>query len=266
MGGLDTKASVKLTKFSDRWDYIDRLFNELDSETWKAIPRTNYELRLNDEWPRRIWCHSHSGSQIGWDIDHVAGLNDYWQPYANHLLENQPDKSLQGNVIGDSVTREKVYIFDEGRTYTDEMLEAFPSLNYFIRMRKEFEPDVLDMTGYFDNQNIKQFKPCLMLVKYDVPKNVDYHSYMHWNFEQFGNDHVDENLGALHLGENQTAFYAFDGDEKKNFPELKHANTFWTWGEYAEYSGLTPTIHGVEYFGGQGPRYSIIYNLEVEYN
>ena len=26
--------------------------------------------------------HSHSGRCVGWDQDHVAGLHDYWQPYA----------------------------------------------------------------------------------------------------------------------------------------------------------------------------------------
>ena len=44
---------------------------------------------------------------------------------------------------------------------------------------------------------------------------------MHWNFEQFGNEHCDENLGALHLGENQTAFFAIDGEEKKKLSRVK---------------------------------------------
>jgi hypothetical protein len=68
------------------------------------------------------------------------------------------------------------------------------------------------------------------------------------------------------LAANDVVFKSADGEEKKNFPELKHANTFWTWGDYAKHSGKTPTMHGVEYFGGNGPRYSIIYNLECEYN
>ena len=264
MESVDTKASVKLTKFSDRWDYIHRLFGELNSETWRDLPNTSFELRVDEKWPRREWCFSHSGPQIGWDQDHIAGLHDYWQPYANK--KEQPDISLQGTTIGDSVTRDKVYIYSEGFDYSEEMLQAFPSLRYFLRMRDEFETDVISQTGHYENQDIKQFKPCLMLVKYGVPDNVDYHSYMHWNFEKFGGDHADDNLGALHLGENQTAFYAKDENGKRNFPELKYANTFWTWGDYAKRSGKTPTIHGVEYLGGEGPRYSIIYNLECEYN
>ena len=43
---IDTKPSVRLTRFSDRWDYIDRLFKELDSEKWRSLPRTNFELRF----------------------------------------------------------------------------------------------------------------------------------------------------------------------------------------------------------------------------
>ena len=34
------------------------------------------------------------------------------------------------------------------------------------------------------------------------PDFVDYLSYMHWNFYKFGGDLPDDNLGALHLGEN----------------------------------------------------------------
>ena len=35
MERVDTKASVRLTRFSDRFDYIDRLFKELDSTVWR---------------------------------------------------------------------------------------------------------------------------------------------------------------------------------------------------------------------------------------
>lgn len=267
MERVDTKASVKLTRFSDRFDYIDRLFKELDSTVWQSMANSQYELRYGDgHWPRREWTHSHSGRCVGWDQDHVAGLHDYWQPYANHKAENQPDIEKQGTKINDSVTRDKVYIYNEGIDYDNEMLSLFPSLNYFIKMHQEFEEDVLAMTKYYQDQNIKQFKPCLMLVKYDVPDFVDYHSYMHWNFYKFGGDHADDNLGALHLGENQTAFYVKDSEGQRNFEELKYANTLWTWGDWSKKSGHKPTTHGVEYFGGEGPRYSIIYNLECEYN
>ena len=34
------------------------------------------------------------------------------------------------------------------------------------------------MTQYYQDQDIKQFKPCLMLVKYGVPDFVDYLSYI----------------------------------------------------------------------------------------
>ena len=67
----------------------------------------------------------------------------------------------------------------------------------------------------------------------------------HWNFYKFGGEHADENLGALHLGENQTAFFVQDKLGRRNFKELKHANTLWSWGEYSEKSGKTPTEHGV---------------------
>ena len=268
MERIDTKASIKLTKFSDRFDYIHKLFTELDSNVWQKMNDSSYELRISDTWPRREWTHSHSGPQVGWDQDHIAGLHDYWQPYANHKQEHQPEKELQGTTIGDSVTRDKVYIYSEGFEYSEEMLSCFPSLRYFLRMRDEFESDVMEKAVEFENQNIKQFKPCLMLVKYDVPDNVDYHSYMHWNYFKFGGPHADDNLGALHLGENQTAFFVDDEIGRRNFKELKHANTLWSWGDYSKKSGKKPTKHGVEYFGSEtkGPRYSIIYNLECDYD
>ena len=61
MERVDTKASVKLTRFSDRWDYIDRLFKELDSTVWQSPKDSQYELLSygDGHWPRREWTHSH---------------------------------------------------------------------------------------------------------------------------------------------------------------------------------------------------------------
>ncbi len=264
MERVDTKASVKLTKFSDRWDYMKKLFSELSTEKWKTLHNCKHELRT-EHWPRREKTDSHSGPQVGWDIDYIAGLHDYWQPYANMPLDKQPAEELCGTTINDWVTRDKVYIYSEGFDYSEEMLNAFPSLRYFLRMRDEFEPDVLAYKDHYKDQPIKEFKPCLMLVKYSVPSNVDYHSYMHWNFYKFGGRHADDNLGALHLGENSLAYFVEDEQGKRNFPELQYANTIWTWGDFAKRSGIKPTKHGVEYFHGQGDRFSIIYNLECEF-
>ena len=50
-----------------------------------------------------------------------------------------------------------------------------------------------------------------MLVKYDVPENVDYQLYA-LNFEQFGNEHCDENLD---IASGETDAFVIDGEEKK---------------------------------------------------
>ena len=54
-----------------------------------------------------------------------------------------------------------------------------------------------------------------------VPENVDYHSYMHWNFEQFGNEHCDENLGALHLGGKPDSILCNRWRRKEKFSRVK---------------------------------------------
>ncbi len=262
---MKAEYNPKLDAYSDRWNKIHTLFQEITHEKWIALDDSSYEFRPEPSWPRREWVHSHSGPQVGWDNDHMAGLHDWWQPHANSKEEHQPDIELQGKTINDSVTRDKIYIYSEGFEYSEEMLNAFPTLRYFLKMRDEFEEDVMEYSFQFMDQDIDFFKPCLMLVKYDVPDFVDYHSYMHWNFYKFGGRHADDNLGALHLGENSLAYFAEDNNVRFNIPELQKSHTFWTYGDYAKKSGYTPTKHGVEYWGGSGPRYSIIYNLECKY-
>ena len=48
-------------------------------------------------------------------------------------------------------------------------------------------------------------------------------------FEQFGNKHCDENLGPPDQ-EKPIGHSSNRWRRKEKLPELKHANTFWTWG------------------------------------
>ena len=67
-GASRYKSKCKTNKVSDRFDYIDRLFKELDSTVWQSMANSRYELRYGDgHWPRREWTHSHSGRCVGWD-------------------------------------------------------------------------------------------------------------------------------------------------------------------------------------------------------
>ena len=58
------------------------------------------------------------------------------------------EKEKQGTKINDSVTRDKVYIHNEGIDYDEEMLACFPAQSILLECTKEFEEDVLAMTKY----------------------------------------------------------------------------------------------------------------------
>ena len=52
VSGNPRYKKCKTNTFPDRWDYIDRLFNELDSTMWQGMANSEYELRYGDgHWP-----------------------------------------------------------------------------------------------------------------------------------------------------------------------------------------------------------------------
>lgn len=244
---IEIKKEPRLGQFNDRWEKCNELFNQLEGK------KDLFDLTFvaHDETPRRVWTYKYTNKCIAWDKDCMAGLHDWHQPGANFPPENQPDD--QGSTINDIVTRDKLYIPEWANT------TEIPALEYFYNIRDTFLGDLKQKGKLFNNAT----QTTLMIVKYDIPKNVDYHSYMFWNFLRFGNDHKDENYGSLHLGESSRAYYYMKNDHMITGNQLSNNYTLWGWGDYATENGYEPTTHGVKYLGGdKKPRYSIIFNLE----
>lgn len=246
---IELKRELRLDKFNDRWQKCQELFDAYEAN------KNLFEERFipDDATPRRVWLYKYNNSDLAWDKDCIAGLHDWHQPGANFPEDKQPKD--QGSTIGDTVVRDKIYITQ----YCD--YDKIPELEYFYNLRDAFIPDLEEKAKLFDTNT----QLTLMLVKYSVPKDVDYHSYMFWNFNHFGVDHADDNYGSLHLGENSRAYYYKKDNNPITGNRLTSNHTIWGWGAYAEKYGYEPTVHGVTYLGGnKQPRYSIIFNLEQQ--
>jgi hypothetical protein len=110
-----------------------------------------------------------------------------------------------------------------------------------------------------------------MIIQYNTPIATEETRVQHrkFNTERFGDEHCDETLGGLHLGENYAEFRA--KNTKSNKWELIHQLTenkmLWMFGENAERSGLIPTYHGMQHNPGKdlNTRYSIIFDLQARY-
>ena len=117
-----------------------------------------------------------------------------------------------------------------------------------------------DLTSQF---YVDQFKPIPL-----TEENIVEHRK--WNTERFGDEHFDETLGGLHLGENVVEFYIEDHitKERKYVKELSENNTLWFFGEFSERSGWQPSMHGMKHNPSDDTwkRYSIIFDLQARYN
>ena len=106
---------------------------------------------------------------------------------------------------------------------------------------------------------------------YNTPKATEENRAQHrkFNTERFGDEHCDETLGGLHLGENYAEFRAKNTKSNKweLIDQLTDNKMLWMFGENAERSGLIPTYHGMQHNPGKdlNTRYSIIFDLQARY-
>ena len=249
------------TKYADRYKRAGELFDVLNEDIFYALNDINDKQQpattiVKDPIiPTKSFAHQYQGAVFGYDVDIMAG-----------------PESWNTDKLKDYVERRKCYIYD----WTSKKLPfELPELEYFVEMHNDFKP-VLEYYAdtCYNNQkntwNKNLYK--LMIIQYNVPtaeENTRVEHRKH-NTERFGDEHCDETLGGLHLGENFIEFHAkntkdgnwqhIDGWEKNSM--------LWRFGEHAERSGWIPTYHGMTHNNNpqHNTRYSIIFDLQARYN
>ena len=256
-------SSLLATKYKNRWAVAKQLFKTVDTEFFKKYNNEHNIREWNDPIiPNKSYSHICEGEVFSCDDDYMSGPESW---------KNSDD----GVKSPDVVQRRKVYIYD----WTEENIAQFgpvpAEFSYFMEMIKDFKP-VLDhylQEAYSDQsdqwEQLIVYK--LMVISYNVPSATEKNRVEHRKHcsERFGDEHCDETLGGLHLGENYSEFWAKNTktNERNIITELAEDKMLWMHGEHTEQSGFIPTYHGVEHNPQEDleERYSIIIDLQVSY-
>tara|TARA_B100000035_G_C21036674_1_gene571382 strand:- start:5738 stop:6583 length:846 start_codon:yes stop_codon:yes gene_type:complete len=249
-------------KYNDRYKRAGELFDVLNEDIFYALNDINDKQKptstvvYDPNIPNKSYAHQYQGAVFGYDVDVMAG----------------PESWNSDTVGKDYVERRKCYIYD----WTSKKLPfELPELEYFVEMHNDFKP-VLQYyadTCYSDQKdtwNKNLYK--LMIIQYNVPtaeENTRVEHRKH-NTERFGDEHCDETLGGLHLGENFIEFHAKNtlNSSWEHIDGLEQNSMLWMFGEHAERSGWIPTYHGMTHNSNpqHDTRYSIIFDLQARYN
>lgn len=258
------QSDLLANKFSDRYQVAESLFGKLDTETFLAINDIDPDDQpfvtnwYDENVPDKSYALKHQGPCFGYDIDTMHGPESWY--------DEQSD-------IKDYVQRRKLYIYDWSERFVD-YYDIVPELKYFTEMHAAFKPVLEHYKDicYADQSNLWEknlYK--LMIIQYTVPVATDENRADHrkHNTERFGDEHCDETLGGLHLGENFTEFHAKNTatNDWEFITDLDKNSMLWMFGEHSERSGWIPTYHGMTHNPDKNlnQRYSIIFDLQARY-
>ncbi|MDA9992381.1 hypothetical protein N9E03_01715 [bacterium] len=251
-------STLLSTKYADRWKVADRLFKDVNKEFFiKLNQQEEFTIKQTEdpEIPHKSFSRHYSGSVFSYDNDYMASPTQ-WN------LDTEPTEFVE---------RTKVYIYDwtEGN-----IQESSLEFDYFVEMHKDFKPVVEHYLNecYSDQLDlIDKTLYKLMIIRYNNPSATEENIVEHrkWNTERFGDEHFDETLGGLHLGENYSEFKAKNETTNKweIITELTKNKKMWMHGEHAQQSGWIPTTHGMSHNPQKDlkDRYSIIFDLQARY-
>jgi len=257
-------SQLLATKYKDRFAMAERLMKKMNTDVFFEINSIeNDESPVIENWkdeniPDKSFSHWHQGPVYGYDIDTMVGPTDWHGDIGD---------------ADDYVQRRKVYIFD---WTADKLNETAPEeLQYFVNMHTDFKP----ILEYYAEECYSEQKPDwgrvlhkLMIIEYSTPTANDANRSEHraHNTERFGDEHCDETLAGLHLGENYVEFHAKNTKTEKweTIDGLENNQMLWMFGEHAERSGWKVTTHGMTHNPDPNldTRYSIIFDLQARYN
>lgn len=251
------ESALLSEKYADRFIMAERLFKKIDKDVFTQLHKDkeyNISTSCDPNIPHKSFSHHHSGECFSFDQDYMASPEEW---------ENDNPAEF--------VKRHKIYIYDWTR---DNIQNSFEELDYFIDMHNDFKP-VLEhyLHECYSDQSHTWEKNLykLMIIEYNNPYATEDNITEHrkWNTERFGDEHCDETLGGLHLGENIIEFRAKNTktQEWEFIDKLEENNTLWMFGEHAERSGWIPTYHGMTHnpINTNKNRYSIIFDLQARY-
>jgi len=256
-------STLLSTKYKDRFEVAKKLFEIVDQDFFEKYNEERNIKEWNDPLiPNKSYSHIYTGNAFSYDNDYMSGPISW----------SDADDGVKSPEV---VQRRKVYFYN----WTEEELELYesipPELTYFVEMHKDFKP-VLDYylyENYSDQaglwENLVLYK--LMVISYNIPSATEKNRIEHRKHcsERFGDEHCDETLGGLHLGENYSEFWAKNTktNEKDIITDLAENKMLWMHGEHAEQSGFIPTFHGTIHNPQEDldVRYSIIMDLQVRY-
>lgn len=257
-----TLSSDLVSKFSDRYQVADQLFQNMDTIEYLKLNEIDPDDPVlistwrDEDIPNKSFSLKHQGPCFGYDVDTMHGPISWYD---------------ETSEIKDFVQRRKLYVYD----WTKEKTAGkFPELDYFTDMHDTFKPVLQHYLKecYSDQEDLwEKVLYKLMIIQYTVPVSTDETRVSHrkHNTERFGDDHCDETLGGLHLGENFTEFHAknTNNNEWEFIEGLDKNNMMWMFGEHAEQSGWKPTYHGMAHNPDpkHNQRYSIIFDLQARY-
>ena len=256
-------STLLSTKYKDRWEVAKNLFKIVDNNFFE---KHNDERNIK-EWndpnvPNKSYSYIHTGNVFSYDDDYMSGP-EAWK------LKDDGVKSPE------VVQRRKVYFYNWTEEEAKSCYSLPPEFTYFVEMHKDFQPvlehylyeNYSDQAGLWENLVLYK----LMVISYNIPSATEKNRIEHRKHcsERFGDEHCDETLGGLHLGENYSEFWAKNTktDKKEVITELAEDKMLWMHGEHAKQSGFIPTFHGVQHNTQKDleERYSIIIDLQVRY-
>ena len=258
--------------FADRFEVAKSLFDKMNLrlardcnnftfEEEHGLTTTKWE---DDEIPDKIYAHQNSGPAFSYDLDYMVGPKD-WHGDAD------------AKKVGDYVLRRKIYLYDWTRERAQEAgIELPEEMDFFLDMIDTFKP----MLEHYRDEcladqanDIRFYMTKMMLIEYSTPLATDDNRDDHRAFcmERFGDEHCDEALLGLHLGE---SVIEFEGQncttgEWSEVDGLDSDTGVFLFSEFAERSGWKPTFHRMiphpDRWGDAASRYVIVVDYQGRY-
>jgi hypothetical protein len=253
------------TKYKDRWEKARDVCKRLTSDPSRFIQDHIINHRTFSPTKPHHNCNEtkitqerfhHTNTHINYQGPVYGYSDDYYfkEPYEN--------KSI--NMWDDYARRVKLLISHGSReTYNDYELNI-PEFEYWLDFYDDVHPIITQMAAQaFQTMD---FIIRLSIIEYSYPTATkeNYIEKREFCTQAFGDPHIDETLGAWHLGENQNEFWMENTktNEWESVPDFENGNTVWMFGDKQE--DWIPTTHGMKHNPdpSHGVRYSLIANVQ----
>jgi hypothetical protein len=252
------------TKYKDRWKRASEVCNLLTSNSSRFVQDHIINHRtFNPTNPD----HNSNDIKITQERIHARNTHiNYQGPVYGYSVDYYFNKSYEDKSIDmwdDYAQRIKLLISHGSRESYNDFELNIPELEYWLDFYDDITPIIKQTANtVFDTD---EFIIRLAVIEYSYPTATkeNYIEKRKFCTEAFGDSHIDETLGAWHLGENQNEFVIKNTqtNEWESVSNFENGNTVWMFGDKQE--GWIPTTHGMKHNPdpSHGVRYSLIANV-----